>query len=118
MILIALLLTFIAGILVGKGGKFYFYVDGELFDTYGRDRFIFHAPYTGIGLNLHGVDYTDGELSAVYRPSVKWVHQDGISAVDISTGDFQELLILVAPKFPFVKIKYLYDTSVARSIDE
>jgi len=119
MIIIALLLAFVAGILIGKGGKFYFYVNEELFEENGSDKFILYIPELhGLGVSIHGVDYTDGELSPVYRPTVKWVFQDGVAGLDISTGDFTELLILVAPKFPFIKFRHVRDTSAARSINE
>jgi hypothetical protein len=119
MIILAVVLAFIAGFMFGKCGKFYFYVGGELYTEIGSDKFILYTPELhGIGADLYGIDYTDGVLSPVYRPVLKWLYKDKIAGVIISTGDFHELLIMVSTEFPFLKIKHIRDTSIARSPNE
>jgi hypothetical protein len=119
MIILALLLAFTAGIIIGKSGKFHFYINGELYTEVASDKFALYVPELhGFGVDIYGVDYTEGVLSPVYRPALKWLYNDRVAGVIISTGDFHEVLIMIAPEFPFLKIKHVRDTSIARSINE
>ena len=119
MIILAILFAFVAGILLGKSGRFHFYVNGELYTEVESDKFMLYVPELhGFAVDLYGVDYTEGILSPVYRPTLKWLYKDNIAGVIISTGNFHELLIMVALEFPFIKFKHVRDTSIARSINE
>ena len=118
-IIIALALVFIAGFLVGKSGKFYSYVDNKLYNTTGMDKYNLWMKGTGaIGVELFGIDYTQGVLTPVYRPAVRFVLNNGIVSGGFRIGDFGELNILVSYRFPFIKWIYVKDIGEARSFDE
>ena len=118
-IIIALALVFIAGFLIGKSGKFYSYVDSKLYDAAGMDKYNLWVKGTGaVGVELFGIDYTQGVLTPVYRPAARFISHDGIVSGGFRIGDFSELNILVSYRFPFIKWIYVKNINDARSLNE
>lgn len=111
-------LIFLLGYLLGKSGKFYFYIDGKPHSLKGSDRYMLYLPnINGLGVDLFGIDYTDGTLMPVYRPTIRFIKQDGFRVVGIRTGDFHEIVVLMSYRFPFIKVRY-ESVLHARSYDE
>lgn len=118
-IITALILVFIAGFLTGKSGRLYFYVNGELHTRIGEERYTLWVKELGIfGAELFGVDYTDGVLSPVYRPTVRFIRSETIWLVGLRIGDFSEVSLLLSTRHPFIRVKYEREVHYARSIDE
>ncbi len=118
-IIAALILVFIAGFLVGRGGRLYFYLNGKLHGTIGADRYIIWDKSLGsLGIELFGVDYTDGVLGPVYRPTMRTIRSEHVRLIGLRVGDFSEVSLLMSPRWPFVQFRYQKDVHDIRSIDE
>ena len=118
-IIIALVLVFIAGFLTGKSGRFYIYVNGELYTKDGAERYTLWVKELGaLGAELFGVNYTNGVLTPVYRPTIRVIHNNNIWLVGVRIGDFSEIGLLISSRWPFIQIKYEDNVHNVRSIDE
>jgi hypothetical protein len=116
--IIAPVLMFIAGYLLGKNGRFYLYQDGALHSNRGAERFTLYKKGVGYFVDLFGVDVTGSVLMPVYRPVFNIMRKDGILALVVQTGDFSEVTVMVSYRFPFLKIHSESDISEARNFDE
>ena len=115
----ALILAFIAGFLTGKAGRFYFYVDGKLHTKDGAERYTVWVKELGsLGAELFGVDYTNGVLTPVYRPTIRFIHKNKVWLVGIRIGDFSEVSLLMSSRWPFIQTRYENHIHDVRSINE
>lgn len=115
----ALILVFIAGFLVGRGGRLYFYLNGELRGNIGADRYIIWDRGVGsFGVELFGVDYTDGVLAPVYRPTIRAIRSKHVRLIGLRIGDFSEVSMLMSSRWPLIQFRYQKDVHDTRSIDE
>lgn len=115
----ALVLVFIAGFFTGKAGRFYFYVDGKLYAETGAERYTLWVKELGaLGAELFGVNYTDGVLTPVYRPTIRFIHNNRVWLVGVRVGDFSEASLLMSSRWPFIQVRYEQNVHDARSVDE
>ena len=115
----ALILVFIAGFLVGRGGRLYFYLNGELHGKIGADRYAIWDKATGaLGVELFGVDYTEGVLAPVYRPTIRSIRSEHVRLIGLRVGDFSEMSMLMSSRWPFIQFRYQKDVHDTRSVDE
>lgn len=119
-IVIALVLSFAAGFFTGKGGRLYVYLDSELHRDNALDKYhLWLGELGALGVELFGIDYTDGVLSPVYRPTVRFIRDGRVLLIGLRVGDFDEANVLLSPRWPFIKPRYERNIhSRARSLDE
>jgi hypothetical protein len=117
--IIIAMFIFLLGYIMGKRGTFYFYEDSQLYSQEGWEQYsVYDSKLKAFGVGLLGMDLTNGRISPVYRPTVRFLRSKGIIYIGAKLGDFREMGLMLAPEFPFIKIVHDDAMFRARSFDE